>query len=814
MSGTDHFPGENIKFIEDLTTLLSSKISDDKYPADSEVNLTLYQAKESAESLWLLLQKRTDTVQADDLIYSACRLSSPDVLVSSKMHKIADGSAGKAEDYNLGGLAEKFIWECPENFRDRLSQTALPLKRKTSSLEGTNRRPRGDNAIGETVAQNTFSRGSGPPTAPSGPTRRDTFRQRKPNTSRPPSMHVDDYVARERNVDVTSSSNVISVPRIGSSSGRPPSIHVDEFMARQRERQNPVGMSVGDVVAQVKSIPPENDTDSEKSNKPSQLKQDLDDDLQGIDIVFDGEESESDDKLPFPQPDDNLAQPASVVIEQSSPHSIVEETESDVNESSQFSHLGAPLLSNVDENIQSEFSSRSVSHLEMPLTHEPSISSDRRYYEQSDSTKSVLIKTTSGFDSDVAASSSGFSASVHNKISSPLMQLPVDSRIPPHLHSKNSLQQTGNVPSATGSHGTYDRRFQPPLPPMPPPPTILPVVSQMPDPVPSQLSPFVNSMADVHTPLPPGFHTDYLSPFSNSSTSLSSSSLIPDSTYGRTSLSSPVGSSRPPPPLPPTPPPYLASSSLPSLKTSTSPSSVYSQTSIGTSELLHSSVPPLNDPRTGNLSVSGTLLTSYPPPPLMPQLLFSRPNSMPIGLYGSSPAAHQGENAPSISQNLPIPLPSFQSVQSLSQLQPLQPPQILRPPQPPQHLRPPIPASPQSDQTVSLIPSPVQMHVQPLQILQQPHVSPLHVYYQPPQQENFSHPPQLQQKVENSQPQVLHQQGDGTSQQQQDSGMSLLRYFSSPEIIQSLLSDRDKLCQLLEQHPRLRQMLEERLGEL
>ena len=126
--------------------------------------------------------------------------------------------------------------------------------------------------------------------------------------------------------------------------------------------------------------------------------------------------------------------------------------------------------------------------------------------------------------------------------------------------------------------------------------------------------------------------TEYVSGLSNSPSSAASSSLMPDSKYGRTFLASPVGSSRPLPPLPPTPPPYSSSSTLQSLKASTSQSSVYNQTNIGTIELLQSSVAPLNDPRTGNLSVSGALLTSYPPPPLMAPLLFNRPTSMPSSL--------------------------------------------------------------------------------------------------------------------------------------------------------------------------------------
>ncbi|KAI8562895.1 hypothetical protein RHMOL_Rhmol03G0070900 [Rhododendron molle] len=763
-SGADVFLEENIKYIEDLTNLLGSKISDEKSPTDTNMNSTLYQAKKLVESLLFLLQKPTHLLKVDDISSSAFLLSTSDAPGSSKIRMVADGSAGKAEDYSLGGLVEKFIWECPENLPDRLSQTALQLKRKISPLEGSNRRPRGDNSPGETVGQNTFSRGSGPPIVSAGPTRRDTFRQRKPNTSRPPSMHVDDYVARERSVDVTSSSNVIAVPRIGSSSGRPPSIHVDEFMARQRERQNPVGQVVGDAT-QVKNTPAESDASAEKSNsKPRQLKPDLDDDLQGIDIVFDGEESESDDKLPFPQPDDNLPQPESVAVEQNSPRSIVGETENDINGNSQFSHLG-------DENIQSEFSSRMlVSRPELTLTREPSISSDRKYYEPSDGTKHTPL------------SSSGFSPSLYNRTAGQSVQSPINSRAPPNLSSKNSPQQTG------AGQGVYDLKFQPPLPPMPPPSTISPAQLKTADTAPSQSSPFVNAGADGQGPPPPGFHvrTEYLSALSKSSTSLTTS--------------------RPPPPLPPTPPPYSASSTPPS-KTSTSQSQLYNQTSIGPSDFVQTPVAPFKDPRTVTLSVS------YPPPSLMPPLVFSRPNSM---LYGTSPTPHQGENQPSISQNLPIPLPTFQPFQSLGQLQPLQPPQILRPPQPPQHLRPPVPPSPQSEQGVSLLQSPVQMQVhQQLQILQQPHVSPLHVYYQSPQQESFSHPQQQQQhqqqQVEHSQLQIMHQQG-GTSQQQQDPMMSLQHFFSSPEAIQSLLSDREKLCQLLEEHPKLMGMLQEKLA--
>ncbi|KAK9290992.1 hypothetical protein L1049_009175 [Liquidambar formosana] len=806
---------ENIKYIEEMTTVLTSKITDDD-SVTSDMKTTLYQVLEYAKSLLLLMQKPTGSVEADDIISTEGVPSSPsDVLVSLKIYQMADSSVEKVDDYlYLGGLIDKFLWECPETLPDRLSQTTLSAKRKISSLEGPSRRARGENSPGEIMAQSAFSRGSGPPTAPSGPTRRDTFRQRKPNTSRPPSMHVDDYVARERNVEGNASSNVIAVQRVGSTGGRPPSIHVDEFMARQRERQNPVAMVVGEMTALEKNVAPENDTDTEKSNKSRQLKADLDDDLQGIDIVFDGEESESDDKLPFPQPDVNLQQPPSVIVEQSSPHSIVEETESDVNESSQFSHLATPSASNVDENTQSEFSSRmSVSRPDMSLTRQPSVSSDKKYTEQSDDSKNVIpIKTSSGFDYAAAASSPGFPTSGYNKASASSIQLPLDSRMPPpNFYSKNSPQQTGNVPLATGPQGHFDQKFplnQPPLPPMPPPPTITPVVSQAPDHVPTQSSPFVNSMTDVKPPLTTAFHvqSEYLSAFNNSS-ALASSLPMSDSKYSRTSFSSPSGSARPQPPLPPMPPPFTSAPfSLPSLKASTSQSPVYNQTSVGSSELPQMSVAASSDARLGNLSASGARLTSYPLPPLLPHLAFSRSPTVPVTIYGSSPTQQQQGENPSILQNLSTPQPSIQSIQPLSQLQPLQPPQLLRPPQPPQHLRPPIQPSQQAEQGVSLLQTPVQLQVQSLQMLQQPQVSPMHVYYQPQHQENFSHA--QQQQVEHAQLHVLNQQGDGASHQQQDSGMSLQQYFSSPEAIQSLLSDRDKLCQLLEQHPKLMQMLQ------
>ncbi|KAG8376803.1 hypothetical protein BUALT_Bualt09G0101900 [Buddleja alternifolia] len=697
------FVVESQKHIEDLINFLESEsgneVAYDTLP-------TSHQIKKTADLLLLLLQQSSGTEEVEAIASGyKSSLASP---VSLRVHKLADTSVERIEDFALDELGSTFSWECPENLRNRLAQTSLPAKRKIS-LDGPNRLARGDSSVAEATVQSTFSRGSIPVTTPPGPTRRDSFRQRKPNTSRPPSMHVDDYVARERNADGTNTSNVIAVPRIGSSSGRPPSVHVDVFMARQRERQN---VPVLDSVTQVKATTPDEKLDADKSSKSGPLKPDLDDDLQGIDIVFDAEESEPDDKLPFPQPDDNLQQPS--VIDPRSPHSIVEETESDVNESGQFSRLGTPLASNMDENTPSEYSSRmSASRPEVPLAREPSISSDKKFADQSQYPKSLPISTPP--NAITIASSSGVAASGYMNTSSS-QRFPVDSRTQSNLQSRGTnLQQSGIVPS----QGFYDQKFpsnQPPLPPMPPPPTV-----------------------------------------------------------------SPIGSSRPPPPLPPTPPPYSANSS--SLKNSTSQSPQYFQT-VTNSE---------------HQQASGSMLTSYPPPPMMQPLLF-RPGSIPINLYANNLVPHHGDSFPNVSQNLPISIPSVQPIPTLTHLQPLQPPQIPRPP--PQHLRPPVQASPQSDQGLSLLQSTLQMPGQPSHVLQQPQVSPAHVYYQTQQQENASH----SQRIPNL-------PGDATSLQQ-DPAMSLQEYFRSPEAIQSLLSDRDKLCQLLEQHPKLMQLLQERLGQL
>ncbi|KAI3455235.1 hypothetical protein Pfo_011898 [Paulownia fortunei] len=696
------FVEESQKHMEELTNLLGSDTSNE---ASCDTLPRSYEVKETANLLLLLLQKSSGTEEDAIIANGYTSLLTPPVC--SMIHKIVDRSMKRIEDYCLDEFEAKFLWE------------QVFLQKERSQWRGQIGIARGGNLVAEATAQSTFSRGSAPVTTPSGPTQRATFRQRKPNTSRPPSMHVDDYVARERNADGTNNSNVIAVPRIGSSSRRPPSIHVDEFMARQKDCQNVVGIAVSDAAAQVKTTAPGNNIDAEKSSKPQQLKADLEDDLQRIEIVFDAEESEPDDKLPFPQPDDIL--PASVVVEQHSPHSV-------------FSHLGTPFASNIDENTMSEFSSRmSAAHPDMPLTQELTLSSDKKSSDQSDD-KSFPIRNPSAIDSSAIASSSGDSASVYVNTPSSSGQFHVDSRIPPKLYSKPNLQQSGTVPLGTGSQGLYSQKFpsnQTPLPPMPPPPTVSPVLSQNMDYAVGQSTSFVKSVADVQAQVSRGslfYITDYLHGFARSEV-WTGISFFSWGIYKTSSASSS----------------YTTTLFLSSLNNSTSQSPQYFQT-VGNSEHQQYSV------------------------------------------------AHSIDV---------LSIPSF------TQLQRLQPPQIPRPPS--QHLRPPVPVSPQSEQGSSLLQGSLQIPAQSSQVLQQPQVSLAYVYYQTQQQENVLH--SLQQKQIDLSQRILDLPGDGTSQQQ-DSGMSLQEYFKSPEAIQSLLSDRDKLCQLLEQHRKLMQMLQERLGQL
>ena len=117
-------------------------------------------------------------------------------------------------------------------------------------------------------------------------------------------MHVDDYVARERGNEISTSVSVNMNQRSALGGGRPPSIHVDEFMARQRERHVVVG-AVPTGVENQPSVPsplqPPADTVKVESSATSVRARPIlpDEDLHDVDIDLEGV-PDTDDLLSLP----------------------------------------------------------------------------------------------------------------------------------------------------------------------------------------------------------------------------------------------------------------------------------------------------------------------------------------------------------------------------------------------------------------------------------------------------------------------------------------------------------------------------------
>jgi len=72
----------------------------------------------------------------------------------------------------------------------------------------------------------------------------------------------------------------------------------------------------------------------------------------------------------------------------------------------------------------------------------------------------------------------------------------------------------------------------------------------------------------------------------------------------------------------------------------------------------------------------------------------------------------------------------------------------------------------------------------------------------------------LRQVTEQSQLVNQSIQAGSSSQQQREVDINLQQLFSSPEAIQSLLNDRERLTNLLEHNPKLMQMLQVKLEEV
>ncbi|KAJ1294785.1 hypothetical protein BS78_01G173400 [Paspalum vaginatum] len=705
-------------------------------------------------------------------------------LFSNAWKVIADSE--EPADCQEDEFAKRHVWELPDSSLDRQLMPGQSARRKLALGENASRRSR-DNQVPEPTGQ--FSRGLNTANASSGHTRRDTFRQRKPNTSRPPSMHVDDYVARERNIDgASSASNIVSSTPRGTLSGRPPSIHVDEFMARQRERQNPVPAPTGD--AQLKSQTSLDDNLHAKTENQRQPKADLDDD-QEIEIVFD-EESGSDDKLPFPHPDDSLQSPP-VIIGENSPGPVAEETENQ-NERIPFTQRTTPLPKD-DESPGIDISSHTA------MLSEAKDSLERKYSVSSPEKNSFRDRAEDSKYTSISVSGRSAAQATHQQLS--------------RRHEKRSPHKFSESSLSSGSHGHEHRHSNnhPPLPPMPPPISSMP--TQNPDSVSRQSSSFSARDRPTHNPsgyptqsfdasLPNSFaglqgQTQYML----AGTGGSPANDLPNAEAKLLWNTFPVNripvetfssglSPRPMPLLPP----YSAGATQHATISSSSPATLYNQGVVQPSPT--ASV--ISDSNLGMNSASGSMLASNLLPSFASQFLMARP-SMPA-FFGSPLQQVQLSSGPP--QNISNPQPSVS-------VQPRPPP----PPPPPQQPHPSQTLQqlgtiqlPHQDQQMSYPQSAILPQV-PLQFPNQLPIPQLQLYHQSQQESGQA----LRQAGEQSQ---LQNQGlqAGSFSQQQDSGINLNQLFSSPEAIQSLLSDREKLCQLLEQNPKLMQMLQDRIGQL
>ncbi|KAG6547572.1 hypothetical protein Mapa_011021 [Marchantia paleacea] len=318
-SGDEH----NLKPVEDLVAVVQQRAFDDSLSRPSETttchsSLSSFQEACTAQMTLLRILKRPERVyELTSKVHEiAQRYPGPQTvgkvstgtkvphhisvlpaLVSLKetmdMEKdfpLPDETlSGKDSEPSVSESRGRLVWECPTFSQDRPVLAISSSKRKTvTMIEVGRKRYRMDSpasftpTVEGTPAGGTPSAGRAvPPSAALVPvlSRRDTFRQRKPNTSRPPSMHVDDYVARERSSDIVpSGSSPAPVQRSTSGSGRPPSIHVDEFMARQQERQqfSAAGNATSEIPTSGKSlVPPSTDSGGKETvDAPGKLSDD------------------------------------------------------------------------------------------------------------------------------------------------------------------------------------------------------------------------------------------------------------------------------------------------------------------------------------------------------------------------------------------------------------------------------------------------------------------------------------------------------------------------------------------------------------
>lgn len=216
-------------------------------------------------------------------------------------------------------------------------------------------------------------------------------------------------------------------------------------------------------------------------------------------------------------------------------------------------------------------------------------------------------------------------------------------------------------------------------------------------------------------------------------------------------------------PMPP-PQPYSAAATQHATMSSSSPASLYNQGSVVQPSPTASII---SDSNLGMNSASGSMLASNLLPSFASQFLMGRP-SMPASFFGTP--------LPQVQLSSALPQNISNSQPSVSSVQPRPPP----PPPPPQQ---PHPSQALQQLGAIQLPQSAMLPQVPLQFPNQLPIPQLQLYHQS-QQESVQ---TMRQVGEQSQLQNQGVQADSFSQQQQDSGINLNQFFSSPEAIQVLL---------------------------
>ncbi|KAI5077208.1 hypothetical protein GOP47_0007032 [Adiantum capillus-veneris] len=695
-------------------------------------------------------------------------------------------------------LKDTFTWECAGDMSDKLS-TGLPGKRKAvNTLEAGIKKHGVDTGANGPLADvaSSVSGGltgrTGSLSSVAASSRRDTFRQRKPNTSRPPSMHVDDYVARERGNEMSTCLSGGISQRSALGGGRPPSIHVDEFMARQRDRHLVVGAPtttegqpplVPQTQIQVETVKLETASMSAKVSRPIMPEEDL----QDVDI-----------EVGVPDTDDLMSLPSGSDFVPDSERSAL--LSANLGKASMEVHLSSTSVTVSIEpgrqnTAQDTFSAADdMKKLTLPQHGGPL---SMRPMPYGDIGEANLARKN--------PMDSSSSASLNLEVQ---MQQGVE--VAPTVGVSLRVQESGNTsfstpvshvgeqgsifPNSTGGLNVVQQRNQlqfnaaPPLPPpLPPPP-----------PIPAGVIPEKFEVSSGGSKLPP---------------------LLPSSASLLTTVTPP------PPPLPrPSGSWQPADPNLGRIdQVHATPISTITYgmgpmghqhipqmgTAIGFSQAPLPPWPPLISEETGSV---GSARVAPPLPPTPPP--FSTSQQVPVVASGailSAPGTFQigrlpSESTPTYTSHPTVESPSMErkfSTFSPQIGQALHHPSVVLP-----TFQPPLPPGrPNISQVPPVSGTPILQHYHPAASQHSMHSIPTFQFsVQTPTAMPL--PQSFLQPMHPTPPQQI-----SNGSQQQEPGNLLQQILASPEAIQDLLKDQNKLQSLLEQHPKLISLLQEKMGQ-